>query len=70
MFQDALILHIMYSFEINSETVVLLTFDSIDENGKMRYFDTLKLKYIHYSLYKPFVLLLLLFLLFLLFLPL
>ena len=46
MFQDALILHIMYSIGINSETVVLLTFDSIDENGKMRYFDTLKLKYV------------------------
>ena len=24
----------MYSIGINSETVVLLTFDSIDENGK------------------------------------
>ena len=46
MFQDALILHIMYSIGINSETVVLLIFDSIDENGKMRYFDTLKLKYV------------------------
>ena len=46
MFQDALILHIMYSIGINSETVVLLTFDSIDENGKMRYFDTLKLKHV------------------------
>ena len=46
MFQDALILHIMYSIGINEETVVLLTFDSIDENGKMIYFDTLKLKYV------------------------
>ena len=45
MLQDALILHIMYSIGINSETFVLLTFGSIDENGKMRYFDTLKLKY-------------------------
>ena len=45
-FQDALTLRIMYSIGINSETVVLLTFDSIDENGKMRYFDTLKLKYV------------------------
>ena len=34
MLQDALILHIIYSIVINSETVVLLTFDSIDENGK------------------------------------
>ena len=34
MIQDALIFHIMYSIGINSETVVLLTFDSIDENGK------------------------------------
>ena len=46
MLQDALILHIIYSIGINSETVVLLTFDSINENGKMRYFDTLKLKYV------------------------
>ena len=36
MFQDALILHIIYSIGINPETIVLLTFDSIDENGKMR----------------------------------
>ena len=34
MFQDALILHIMYSIGINSETVELLTFGSIDENEK------------------------------------
>ena len=46
MLQDVLILHIIYSIGINSETVVLLTFDSINENGKMRYFDTLKLKYV------------------------
>ena len=46
MFQDALILHIMYSIGINLETVVLLTFGSIDGNGKMRYFDTFKLKYV------------------------
>ena len=46
MFQDGLVMHIMYSIEINSETVVLLTFDSIDENGKMRYFDIMKLKYV------------------------
>ena len=46
MLQDVLNLHIIYSIGINSETVVLLTFDSINENGKMRYFDTLKLKYV------------------------
>ena len=34
MFQDALILHIIYSIGINSETVVLLTFGSIDEMEK------------------------------------
>ena len=45
MFQDALILHIIYAIWINPETFVLLTFDSIDKNGKMRYFDTMKLKY-------------------------
>ena len=46
MFQDGLVMHIMYSIEINSKTVVLLTFDSIDENRKMRYFDIMKLKYV------------------------
>ena len=45
MFQDALILHIIYSIGINPETVVLLTFYPIDENGKIRYFDTLNFKY-------------------------
>ena len=34
MFQDALILHIMYLIGINLETVVLITFGSIDGNGK------------------------------------
>ena len=55
MFQDALILHIMYSIVINSETVVLLTFDSIDENGIMKYFDTLKLKYVDIILNKNLI---------------
>ena len=55
MFQDALILHIMYSIGINSETVEHLTFDSIDENGKMRYFDTLKLKYVDTILNQNFI---------------
>ena len=41
MFQDALILHIIYSIGINPENVVLLTSDSIDENEKIRYFDIL-----------------------------
>ena len=45
MFQDALILHIIYSIRINPETVVLLTFYPIDENGKIRYFDILNFKY-------------------------
>ena len=34
MFQDGLVLHIMYSIGINSETVLLLIFDSIDKIGK------------------------------------
>ena len=46
MFREALILHIMISIGIKSETVLILTFDSIDENVKMRYFYTLKLKYV------------------------
>ena len=55
MFQDALILHLIYSIGINPETVVLLTFDSIDENGKMRYFDTMKLKYVDTILNQNFI---------------
>ena len=46
MFQDALILHLMYSIGANPETLVLVMFDSIDDSGNMRYFDTLKLKYV------------------------
>ena len=55
IFQDALTLHIIYSIGINPETVVLLTFDSIDENGKMRYFDTMKLKYVDTILNKNLI---------------
>ena len=38
--EDAVILHIMYSLGANPSTISLLTFDSIDENKNITYFDT------------------------------
>ena len=46
MFENATIIHLMYSLGVNPETLVLLTFDSIDEEGNMTYFDTQIEKYL------------------------
>ena len=43
MFQDALILQLMYSVEINPDTLVLIMYDSLNDSVKLKYFDTLKL---------------------------
>ena len=50
MFQDALILHLMYSVGINPDTLVLITYDSLNDSGKLNYFDTLKLAYVEITL--------------------
>ena len=44
MLGDVLVLHIMYSIGVSSETIALLTFDSIGTSDKTIYFNTLKLK--------------------------
>ena len=44
MFQDALILHLIYSVGIKLDTPVLITYDSLNDSGKLKYSDTLKLK--------------------------
>ena len=40
-YEDALIIHLMYSLAANPETLALLTFSSIDKVGKIRFWDTL-----------------------------
>ena len=45
LYQDATIIHLMYSLGANPETIALLTFDTLDEQGNMTYFDTLSEKY-------------------------
>ena len=45
-YEDATIIHIMYSLGVNPETLILLTFDSIDSKGNMEYFDTQLKKYL------------------------
>ena len=50
MFQDALILYLMYSVGINPDTLVLITCDSLKDSGKLKYFDTLKLTYVEITL--------------------
>ena len=40
-YEDALIIHLMYSLAANPETLSLLTFSSIDKVGKIRFWDTL-----------------------------
>ena len=44
LYQDATFTHLMYSLGANQETIDLLTFDTLDEQGNMTYFDTLSEK--------------------------
>ena len=48
--EDALIIHFMYSLRINPETISLLTFDSINDEDNMTYFDTKTLSYVNTKL--------------------
>ena len=50
MFQDALILHLMYSVGIKQDTLVFITYDSLNNSGKLKYFDTLKFAYVEITL--------------------
>ena len=40
----------MYSLSINPEAIVLLTFDSIDDNNRIRFLNTLDEKYMEVCL--------------------
>ena len=40
----------MYSVEINPDTYVLITYDSLNDSSKLKYFDTLKLEYVEITL--------------------
>ena len=44
--EDALILHLTYSLGVNLETLSLFTYDSIDDDNSIKYFDTLKMEYV------------------------
>ena len=50
MYEDALIIELIYSLRINPETIALLRFDSVNSDGYMRYFDPNKLKYVDLKL--------------------
>ena len=45
-FEDALILHLMYSLGSNLETLSLLTYGSIDDKNNTKFFDTQKMEYV------------------------
>ena len=49
-YEDALIFHLMYPLSINLETVLLLTFDSIGDNNRIRFLNTLDEKYMEVCL--------------------
>ena len=42
--------HIIYSVGINPDTLVLITYDSLNNRGKLKYFDILKLAYVEITL--------------------
>ena len=45
MYEDALIIHLIYSLGASLEAIALLTFDSINEDCFIQYFDTKGLKF-------------------------
>ena len=45
-FEDALILHLMYSLGSNLEILSLLTYGSIDDKNNIKFFDTQKMEYV------------------------
>ena len=51
-YEDVVIIHLMYSLWINPETMFLLTFESIDEEGNIEYFDTQVDKQLTIKLYE------------------
>ena len=55
LFEDATIIHLIYSLGVNPETLVLLTYDSIDEEVNITYFDTEIEKYLTVKLNKNLI---------------
>ena len=49
-YEDALILNFIYSLGANPETIVLVTYDSMDEEGNLAYFDTLQSTFVQTKL--------------------
>ena len=45
-YEDALILHLAYSLGVSLETLTIFTYDSIDDDNNIKYFDTLKMEYV------------------------
>ena len=39
-------MHLTYSLGVNLETLTLFTYDSIDDDNNIKYFDTLKMEYV------------------------
>ena len=55
MLDDVTIINLMYSLGVNPETIVLTTIDSIDEEGKMIFFETQSVKYLTIILNKNLI---------------
>ena len=54
-FEDALILQLMYCLGANIDTIVLMTYDSIDEELNITYFDTKNSEYVTFKLSDNFL---------------
>ena len=55
IFQDGLILHLLYSVGINLDTLVLIKEDSLNDSSKLKYFNTLNLAYFEIKLNENFL---------------
>ena len=49
-YEDALILYLIYSLGANSETIVLITYELMDEEGNLKYIDTLQSTFVQTNL--------------------
>ena len=55
MFQNAISLHLMYSVGINPNILFLITYDSLNDCGKLEYYDNLKFAYVEITLTKNLI---------------
>ena len=49
-YENALVLQLTYFLDVNLETLTLFTYDSIDDDNNIKYFDTLKIVYFYAKL--------------------